>query len=214
MKNMILLGAAGLGLAACTVPPPSGPTIMALPPQGKDYAQFQREDMTCQQSAGASIGYVDPSAAAANTVVGSAAVGTVVGAAAGALIGAAAGNPGAGAAIGAGTGLVTGSAIGANNAAYGTGYEMQARFDTTYAQCMTAYGNTIQAAPATPPSIPYYAAPYYPYPFYPYPYYYGPRVGFYGGYGGYGYGWGGYRGGYYGGYRGGWGGYRGGWGRR
>lgn len=203
MKNVVILGLAGLGLAACTVPPPSGPTIMALPPQGKNYAQFQREDMTCQQNAGASIGYVDPSAAATNAAVGSAAVGTVVGAAAGALIGAAAGNAGAGAAIGAGTGLVTGSAVGAN-AAYGTGYEMQARFDTTYAQCMTAYGNTVQAAPATPPSVPYYAAPYYPYPFYPYPYYYGPRVGFYGGYG---YGWGGYRGGY-------WGGYRGGWGRR
>ncbi len=197
MKNVIILGLAGLGLAACAVPPPNGPTIMALPPQGKDYAQFQREDGTCQQNAAAAIGYQNPSAAATNAAVGSAAVGTAVGAAAGALIGAAAGNPGAGAAIGAGTGLVTGGAIGANNAA-ATGYDMQGRFDTVYAQCMTAYGNTVQAAPATPPTVPYYAAPYYPYPFYPYPYYYGPRVGFYGGYG-------------YWGYRGG---YRGGWGRR
>ena len=205
MKKVILLGAAGLGLAACAVPPPSGPTLIAMPPQGKDYGQFQREDATCQQSAGASIGYADPSIAAGNAAVGSAAVGTVVGAAAGALIGAAAGNPGAGAAVGAGAGLVTGSAVGANNAA-AAGYDLQSRYDMTYAQCMTAYGNQIQAQPVAAPTG-YYSAPYYP-PVVvaPYPYLYGPR--FYGG--GY---WGGWRGGW--GYRGGWGhGYRGGWGRR
>jgi len=201
MKRLILLGAAGIGLAACTVPPPSGPTLMALPPQGKDYGLFQREDQACQQNAAASIGYANPSAAATNAAVGSAAVGTAVGAAAGALIGAAAGNAGAGAAVGAGAGLLTGSAVGANNAA-AAGYDLQGRFDTVYAQCMTAYGNTVQAAPVAPPSVPYYAVPYYPYPVYPYPYYYGPRVGFYGGYG---YGYWGHRG---------WGGYRGGWGRR
>lgn len=209
MKNLMILGLAGLGLSACAVPPPSGPTLMALPPQGKDFALFQREDMACQRNAGLAIGYVDPSQAT-NAAVGSAVVGTAVGAAAGALIGAAAGNPGAGAAIGAGAGLVTGSAVGANAAA-GTGYEMQAQFDTVYAQCMTAYGNTIQAGPARAASIPYYAGSYYPAPFYPYPYYYGPSVGFYGGYGGY---WGGYRGGYWGGRGGYWGGYRGGYGRR
>lgn len=218
MKNLLLLGAAGLGLAGCVAPPPSGPSVMALPPQGRDFAQFQREDQTCQAHAAASIGYADPSAAATNAAVGSAAVGTVVGAAAGALVGAAAGNPGAGAAIGAGAGLVTGSAAGANAAA-GTGYGMQAQFDMTYAQCMTAYGNTVQATPVGGPAGPYYGTPYYPYGYpsyggypyaYPYysPYYYGPSLGLYGGWG-----WGGYRGWGYGGgwgYRGG--GYRGGFG--
>jgi len=181
MKNVAILGFAGLGLVACTVPPPSGPTVLALPPQGKDYGQFQREDLTCQQSAAASIGYANPSAAATNAAVGSAAVGTAMGAAAGALIGAAAGDPGAGAAIGAGTGLFTGSIVGANNAS-ATTYGMQARLNAVYAQCMTAYGNTVEAPPVAP-AVTYYAAPYYPYPAYPYPFFFGPSVSFYGGYG-------------------------------
>ncbi|MBS7810114.1 glycine zipper family protein [Roseococcus pinisoli] len=213
MKKLLLLGAAGLGLVGCAATPPSGPTVIALPPQGKDFAQFQREDQTCQMNAAASIGYANPSAAATNAAVGSAVAGTAVGAAAGALVGAAAGNPGAGAAIGAGAGLVTGTAVGANAAA-GTTYEMQGRFDVTYAQCMTALGNTVQTAPAVPPAVPYYATPYYPYAYpyaaygYPYAYpYFAPSIGIYGGWG-----WGGYRGGW-GGYRGGWG-YGGGWGYR
>ncbi|WP_424810662.1 glycine zipper family protein [Roseococcus sp. YIM B11640] len=190
MKNAITLAAAALSLAACATYPPSGPSIVALPGQGKDYAQFQREDGYCQQQAGIGTGYVDPQAGT-NAAVGSAVVGTALGAATGALIGAAAGNAGVGAAIGAGTGLAAGSVYGANAAA-GTQYGAQGRFDTIYAQCMTAYGNTVQPMAVAAPAVPYYGSPYYaaapvypvpvpvPYPAYR-PYYRGWGWG-YGGY--------------------------------
>src|SRR5271166_170859 len=42
----VLLGALALG--ACAVTPPQGPAVVALPPQGKDLAQFQQEDTTCR----------------------------------------------------------------------------------------------------------------------------------------------------------------------
>lgn len=227
-----LLGLPLLALASCApVPPVTGPMILATPPQGKDPQRFQQEDAFCRQQAFAAIGGLSPQQQAGNAAVGSAAVGTVVGAAAGALLGAAAGNPGAGAAIGAGTGLLAGSAIGANNA-QAAGYNTQAAYDMAYAQCMTAYGNTIQAG-VIPPGGAYavggvpYATPYATYG-YAAPGFVAPPVtlglGF-----GYGYGWGGwyrpwgwgggyrpyggwYAGrGYYGGYRGGGYGYRGGW---
>src|SRR4051794_24993429 len=131
-----------LALGACTVPPPAGPSVMALPGQGKDFAVFQQDDMACREFAWQQTGGASPSAAASQSAAGSAAVGTVLGAAAGAAIGAAAGNPGAGAAIGAGTGLLAGSAVGANNAAatYGS---VQQYYDVSYSQCMIAHGNTV-----------------------------------------------------------------------
>jgi hypothetical protein len=233
-----LAGLGMLGLAGCaTVPPVTGPMVISSPPQGKAPERFQQEDAFCRQQAFAAIGGLSPQQAAGNAAVGSAAVGTAVGAAAGALLGAAAGNPGAGAAIGAGTGLVAGSAIGAGNA-QAAGYGAQAAYDASYGQCMTAYGNTVQAA-MVPPAGAYvagaypYAVPYAtPYPYYGYaaPYYAAPSVtlglGYGWGWGGWyrpwGYGWGGgwgyrpyggwYAGrGWYGGGYGGWGGgYRGG----
>jgi hypothetical protein len=66
------------------------------------------------------------------------------------------GNVGAGAAVGAGTGLVAGSVVGAGNAR-AAGGSVQARYDTVYAQCMTAKGNRV-AAPAV------VAEPFYVYP--------------------------------------------------
>jgi hypothetical protein len=56
---------------------------------------------------------------------------------------------GTGAAVGAGTGLVAGSAVGSGHAA-AAGGSLQAKYDTVYAQCMTAKGNRI------PPPPPYY----------------------------------------------------------
>ena len=158
-------------LTACVVPPPSGPTVMALPPQGKSFDTFQREDSYCRSNAMQRSGGYETAAAAQNNAVGSAVVGTAVGAAAGALIGAAAGNAGAGAAIGGGTGLLVGSSAGTGYAARG-GYAAQAQFDTVYTQCMYAYGNTVQSAPV---SYPQPAAYPYPYP-YGYGYGYGPSV--------------------------------------
>jgi hypothetical protein len=36
------------GLTACAVSPPTGPTVLALPPEGKDLARFQQEDTGCR----------------------------------------------------------------------------------------------------------------------------------------------------------------------
>lgn len=194
----LLLLAATLGTTACAAIPPSGPTLLALPREGKDFAAFQREDAYCQSLAASQTNPGPQSGLA--PIAGPAAVGTLGGAAAGALVGAAAGNPGAGAAIGAGTGLAAGTVVGANNA-NASSWGLQERYDTIYAQCTTSYGNTIQ-----PPAPRYAAYPGYD-PWYGPPYgYFGPPHGYWGapvvGLGlGFGFG---PR--YY--HRGGWGGYR------
>ena len=59
-------------------------------------------------------------------------------------------NMGTGAALGAGTGLVAGSAIGAGNGD-AAGGSLQVRYDTVYAQCMTAKGNRIGGPPVAEP---------------------------------------------------------------
>jgi Glycine-zipper domain len=210
-----------LALGACAVPPPAGPSVMALPGQGKSFAAFQEDDFVCRQYAAQQTGGVSPGVAATNSAVGSAAVGTALGAAAGAAIGAAGGAAGPGAAIGAGAGLLTGSLVGANNAAAAYGGTQQ-YYDVSYTQCMTAHGDTVQNPPAAYASYGYPAYPYpaypYPYPLYPYGYYggfLGPSVaiGFGGGgWGGWGWRGGGWRGGGWGWHGGGWhgGGWRGG----
>lgn len=180
-----------VALAACTVAPPTGPSIYAMPAKGKDLAQFHGEEGNCRNYAQAQIGGSNPAGAANQAAVGSAAIGTALGAAAGALIGSAGGAAGAGAAVGAGAGLLTGSAIGANNA-QASGAGLQERYDIAYAQCMSSAGNTI-AAPQAPSVV--YAAPTYgyavPYAYPAYPYYWGPSVslGFYGGRSSRGWGW-------------------------
>jgi hypothetical protein len=172
-----------LFLGACAVEAPTGPSVPVMPGEGKTLGQFQQDDATCRQFATQQTGGASPSAAANQSAIGSAAIGTGLGAATGALIGAAAGNPGVGAAIGAGAGLLTGSAVGANNAAVSAD-NIQQRYDIAYQQCMTTTGNktAVAAAPAYAPApvyaapAPVYAAPVYAAPVYaaPYPYYYGP----------------------------------------
>ncbi|WP_347555071.1 glycine zipper family protein [Robbsia sp. KACC 23696] len=152
---------AAVTLSGCAVVTPTGPSVVALPTRGEPLAKFQNDDYECRSYA---YRTVDPNAAqqnANNHAVNGAALGTLGGAAAGALIGAAGGNAAAGAAIGAGSGLLLGSAVGAGNAQNDSA-GLQARYDASYAQCMTAKGNTIQqqAAPvyyAPPPA--YYAPP-------------------------------------------------------
>ena len=146
-------------LTSCAGPPPSGPTVMALPPEGKSFDMFQREDAYCRQAAMQQSGAGETTAVADNQAVGSAVIGTALGAAAGALLGAAGGNAGAGAAIGAGAGLLVGGSAGANRAARG-GYQAQSQFDTVYTQCMYAYGNSVQSAPNPYPQAAAYPAPY------------------------------------------------------
>jgi Glycine-zipper domain len=165
----LLLCGTTLALSACAAPPPAGPSVMALPGQGKVFAAFQQDDMMCRQYAAQQTGGVSPGVAATNSAVGSAAVGTALGAAAGAAIGAAAGAAGTGAAVGAGAGLLTGSAFGANSAAAAYG-GVQQLYDVSYTQCMTAHGNTVQPPPSAYAGFPYPAYPN-PYPVYPYGYY-------------------------------------------
>jgi uncharacterized protein YcfJ len=160
-------------VAGCAVHPPTGPTVLAVPPEGKALSQFQQEEANCRNYAFNHIG-ITPAQAGNRSVAGSAVVGTALGTAAGALLGAAGGSAGTGAAVGAGTGLLAGSAVGASNAQTSS-HGLQARYDMAYTQCLASTGNTVQTAAA-------YASPYGYYGGYPYhsPYYggyYGP--GFY-----------------------------------
>jgi hypothetical protein len=158
-----------LALSACAVAPPQGPSVMALPQQGKPFEAFQQDDATCRAFASQQIGGASAAQAATSSGVGSAVLGTALGAGAGAALGSVAGAVGAGAAIGGAVGLLAGSAIGANNA-QAAGGNIQARYDTAYTQCMYAKGDTVQGTPGGG-----YAAGYgYPYGYYPAPYYYGP----------------------------------------
>ena len=135
-----------LALSACAVAPPQGPSVMALPPQGKSFEAFQQDDATCRGFARQQTGGASAAQAANNSAVGSAVLGTALGAAAGAALGSVGGAVGAGAAIGGATGLLAGSAIGAGNA-QAAGGNVQARYDTAYTQCMYSKGNTVQSAP-------------------------------------------------------------------
>ena len=102
-RSLVLFGAAAL-LGGC-VNVPTGPSVMVLPGSRTSFEQFQVDDYACRTFAGQASG-MTTKAAAEQTGVGAAAVGTAVGAAAGAAIGAAAGDAAAGAAIGAGSGLL------------------------------------------------------------------------------------------------------------
>ena len=75
-----------LAISACTVAPPQGPSVMALPAQGKPFEVFQRDDMNCRGYASQQIGG-SVAQASNNAAVGSAAVGTALGVAAGAALG-------------------------------------------------------------------------------------------------------------------------------
>jgi hypothetical protein len=158
-------------LAGCTIPPPSGPHAVAMPPAGKSYELFIQEESYCRQAAAYSVGPGPSDQQATNQVVGSAVVGTAIGAAAGAAIGSASGHVGGGAAVGGALGALTGTAVGASNAS-NSAYGMQQRYDITYAQCMVSKGNTVQMPPQ-PVYAPYpaYYEPYGPYFYYGHPRY-------------------------------------------
>jgi len=147
-----------VALTGCAVMPPTGPTVVALPPKGMPLNQFQQEDYACRDYAFSSDNAAQASQSAMQSGIGSSAIGTLGGAAAGALLGAAAGNAGVGAAIGAGTGLLLGSAAGANGAQESSA-GLQARYDAAYAQCMASKGNSISAQPTVYTTTPVYAAP-------------------------------------------------------
>ncbi len=151
---VVLFGGIAVAIGGCATMP-TGPSVMALPAQGKSFEQFQAEDASCRQWAAQQVGAPGGPTAAQNTAVG-AVVGTAVGAGLGAGLGALAGHAGTGAAIGAATGLLGGSAVGANadqmNAA-----EAQRRYDMAYEQCMYAKGNQVPGVVRTQPR--YYPTP-------------------------------------------------------
>src|SRR5438094_10103000 len=110
----ILPVATGVLLTACATVP-TGPSVMVLPGDGKNFELFQADDAVCRQWAAQQTGTTTQRASAQSTVSG-AAIGTAVGAAVGTAIGAAAGNPGIGAAVGAGGGIRRGPDVGARKA--------------------------------------------------------------------------------------------------
>ena len=150
--------AAVLLLAGCATPPPSGPSIMALPGTGKTFDQFRLDDSDCRQYASAQIGGTNAQQASVRSGIGSAAIGTAVGAAVGGLAG---GNRGAG--VGAGIGMA-GGAIAGTQAANTSAYTVQERYDIGYTQCMYAKGNQVPmsgryVAPANGSTAPAAAPP-------------------------------------------------------
>ncbi len=160
-----------LALGACTIAPPSGPSIIAMPGQGKSFSQFQQDDNYCRNYAQSKIQDAAQVAANAhNNAAATTVAGTLIGAAAGAALGSIGGNAGAGAAVGAGAGLLGGAAVAGNNT-QGAADSLQGRYDVAYAQCMVGNGEQIQqqqspvvyAAPPPPPG-----------------YYYGPPPGYWG----------------------------------
>jgi hypothetical protein len=159
-----------LALGACTVAPPSGPMVVAMPGQGKSWPQFQQDDAYCRNYAESRMPNAGAVAATSQNNSGATAVaGTLLGAAVGAGLGSLSGNVGTGAAIGAGAGLLGGAAVAGNNT-QATANSLQGSYDVAYAQCMVGNGETIQQPQA--PVI--YAAPPPPVG------YYGPPPGYYG----------------------------------
>ncbi len=148
----------GVPLFAGCASVPSGPDIAVMPPPGKPFAVFVREDRECRQFALASIGEAPSQAAARNVAAGAA-----VGAAAGAAVGALASGRHDATASGAATGLVVGSMIGASNAQTAAG-SLQRRYDIAYAQCMYAKGNLVPGTRYYAPSYPPPGATYPPPP--------------------------------------------------
>ncbi len=158
--------ALALSLSACSVQPPMGPTVVAMPAPGMSFDTFQQIDQSCRyyatQASGNGRGAQAAGQSSTNTAIG----GTLLGTAAGALLGAAGGNAGVGAAIGAGSGLLLGGAV-AGGHSQNAADSLQAQYNVAYAQCMVGHGARMQ-----PPPVPYgggYSPPGYPPPGYPAP---------------------------------------------
>jgi len=137
---LTVLVVSGLLLGACTTVP-AGPSVMASPPTGKSFEQFQTDDLICRQWASRQTGTTPERASGLSTAEG-AGLGTLLGAGLGAALGAGAGNAGLGAAVGGGGGLLTGTAVGAS-AGRTASYQVQNRYDNAYEQCMYAKGNQV-----------------------------------------------------------------------
>jgi uncharacterized protein YcfJ len=133
---LAMLGA----VSGCAVAP-TGPSVMALPGNGKTFDQFKADDAQCRSWATQSIG--GPEAGNAASTAAKTLMPAGIGAAAGALLGAAFSHgSGSGTAMGAGAGLVAGGALGANSANV-QAMTMQQRYDQAFVQCMYAQHDKI-----------------------------------------------------------------------
>lgn len=148
MRASILAVTAAVLLAGCAEEP-IGPTIPVMPARGKSFAEFQQDEATCEQYAGAATeGAVDRAndRQATNTLIGTAlgaGLGAAVGDTRGAIIGGAAG-----------------AAIGASAGPYPyAGYGIQRRYNIAYAQCMTSHGNRVARPRRYGPPPGYYQPP-------------------------------------------------------
>jgi hypothetical protein len=157
-----LIGALGgvAWLTACTIPPPSGPTVMAIPPPGKNLAVFQQEDGQCRSYAAATIGALPPGQA-----LPLAAAGTASATAASAASNSNATSGDAGATTGGAPGYAGNVAAGATYAASSV-YDVQTRYDIAYTQCVYSSGNAVLPMPASVYAFageeyPWYADPWF-----------------------------------------------------
>jgi hypothetical protein len=125
-----------LSLAACTTMP-TGPSVLVLPGTGKNFDQFRVEDFECRQFAQLQLGGRTAGLASDESIMRSAAFGTLLGAVAGA-----AADGGRGAGVGAGAVLALGGLSG-TGAGQASGYGVQRNYDYAYLQCMYGRGNRI-----------------------------------------------------------------------
>jgi hypothetical protein len=137
VKLMGALGGVTL-VAACTSPPPSGPTVMAIPPPGKNLAIFQQEDGQCRNYAAATIGALPSEQASPPADGGGTAPATVAGQTSGTTAGD----------VGATTGGAGNVAAAATYAASSV-YNVQTRYDIAYTQCVYSSGNAVLPLPAS-----------------------------------------------------------------
>lgn len=115
---------------------PMGPTVRAMPAQGKPFEQFRAEQDYCKQYASEQTG--GQAERANSTAILEGVGGAVLGAGLGAAVGG-----GEGAAIGAAGGALAGTLVGSGSSS-GEQRGIQGQYDDAYVQCMAAKGNQIE----------------------------------------------------------------------
>lgn len=157
-SKLTVFGLASIAALEGCATPPLGPTIAAMPGEGRSFELFEEDQAVCKQYASQQVaGQAEEANAQA---IGAGVLGTALGAG----LGAAAGG-GHGAAVGAAAGSVVGGGIGASNSSWAQ-LGIQQRYDLAYSQCMYAKGDRVATYPPAPPGYP---PPAYPAPGYPPP---------------------------------------------
>jgi len=159
-----------LALGACTVAPPTGPSVVAMPGPGKSWDQFQQDQAFCEQYAQSQMPQPGQAEAASQQNSAATAVGgAALGAAAGAALGSVSGHMGTGMGVGAVVGALGGAAM-AGDSTQAQADSLQRHYDIAYAQCMAGHGEQVNG-----PQQPYVIEEqpsYYPPPPPPPPVYY------------------------------------------